>query len=171
MDELESIKKMLINIPKNELDISQKEILIKPIESAISDMKTLLEKLKVFASPDIEEVIKQIKEKYSLNIRYFFIYLYIGSVLFPLAIFSIIGYYVGADVREVEAKNKAQSELEYVNSFSKEIYKSGVLDSLTIQYSPSRNSSFIVCKEGSGKCVTRYDENTSTGYIEVKNAK
>lgn len=135
---------------------------------AISDESVdAIKRLQVFASPDVHAVVAEIKNQYFRNTKKVFLLILFAALLLPSIIFSVIGYKIGGTIRDSDARNKAQSELQYVNNFSKELYSLGAVDTLTIEYSPERHSASIVCKEETGRCVNRFDPKTSTGYIEL----
>lgn len=127
----------------------------------------VIKRLQIFASPDVNTVIGEIREQYFKNTKKVFLLVLFVAMFLPFVVFGFMGYRIGGEIRESDARNKAQAELQYVNGFSKELYSLGAVDVLTIEYSPSRNSASIVCKEETGKCVNRFDPKTNTGYIEL----
>lgn len=139
-----------------------------PRESVdIEKISEAIEQVKIFALPDTKSVLDEIRMQYFKNTKKVFLLILFAALLLPSIIFSVIGYKVGGSIRDADARNKAQSELQYVNNFSKELFSLGAVDTLTIEYSPERHSASIVCKEETGRCVNRFDPKTSTGYIEL----
>jgi hypothetical protein len=124
--------------------------------------------LSAFFSPDIKNITDEIKSKYQKNSLLIVSIFFLVFMLIPFGIFGIVGYRYGSGNKEVDARNKAEQQLLYANTFAKTLYETGALQSVSIHYDPIRNITSLVCDESLGKCLNRFDAANHISSIEFK---
>jgi hypothetical protein len=138
------------------------------LQTEFEKLESLSKTISVFASPDIDVIFNEIKAKYQKNSLLIVSIFFLVFMLIPFGIFGIVGYRYGSAKKEVDARNKAEQQLLYANTFAKTLYETGALQSVSIHYDPIRNITSLVCDESLGKCLNRFDAENHISSIEFK---
>lgn len=133
-----------------------------------NDIESIKKFVKSFEPIDVNTILDDVKNIYTQNTKRLFTLMLVGTVLVPAFVFGLVGYFYGAEKKKNEIVALTQAQVGYANNLAKDLVSKGAANLLVFGKMPNSDTVTIACNEENERCITRYDEITKKGLIELK---